>query len=140
MLLLLGMSCSPEPGSSAAGSTAAAAREPSVILHVSPVDSEDTETVEFEVTEVECGEIWTRAEMGDDFISVRANAITSEPALDITVSIAMLDVFGGYRDTLMADEAEFTKAEDGSVSGAYEFRLYGEDAANYRLEMEIPCG
>jgi len=143
VLLLVGMSCSEEPGagSGASGGGSGSAAAHSVVLNVRPDSTDETESIPLEVTGVDCGDEWTRAELGDDFVSVRHNPMFSdEPVLDITVSLEILDVPGGYRDTVMAEDTDFSKADDGSVSGTYEFRLYGDDPTDYELELNINCG
>lgn len=138
--LLLGMSCSEQPADSSKTSGSAAGPQQKVILTVRP-DEGESETIEREVTEVECGQIWTRAELGEkDFVSVRANSMLSMPAVDISVRLEMLELGFPYQDTILTEEDDFQLDDDGSFSGTYGFRLYGDRATDYELELDISCG
>lgn len=111
-----------------------------LVMHILKRNTGATESLALEVEEVSCEEVWTRVSVaGEGRVGVRAGTLTVDPSIDIVVAFDRLEIFGGYRDTLMVEDSELVRHEDGSISGYYEFKLWGPDPETYGFHMDLEC-
>ncbi len=115
----------------------------SLTFHSKTPSDDDPVSTPLEITGISCDggseTAQTRVDLGEEgHVLVRNDPRGS---MLIEVDLARLDILGGKREHLYPDRDEVTLAleRNGSISGHYQFRLFGELEGMYVVEMDIQC-
>ena len=111
-----------------------------VVFYAMPEGAEEPTATVYDVEEVVCEEESTSVDLGDEGrIVMRVNNRLPMLAWFLLIDLTELDIPGGFRDTVMADDATIERTDEGRISGQYPFRLHGQLTGFYGLEVDIAC-
>lgn len=111
-----------------------------IVFYAMPDGAEEITATVYEVEEVVCGDETTSVDLGDaGRILMEVENRLSAQAWFLLIDLTELDIPGGYRDTVRAEDATIERTDDGRISGQYPFRLYGDLTGFYGLEVDIAC-